>query len=46
MPYGATEDEIGLPGELTATFDDGSTASVAVEWVCVSDDNGGTAYDP
>lgn len=42
MDYGTPEAELGLPGSLTATYDNGVSAEVSVTWVCVSD--GG--YDP
>ena len=42
VDYGTPEAELGLPGRLTATYDNGESAGVSATWVCVSD--GG--YDP
>lgn len=42
VDYGTPEAELGLPGSLTATYDNGESAGVSATWVCVSD--GG--YDP
>ncbi len=46
VPRGTAETDLGLPAELTATFSDGTSAPVAVTWVCVDDGQGGTAYKP
>lgn len=46
VDYGTPEAELGLPGRLTATYDNGVSAEVSVTWVCVSDGANGTAYDP
>lgn len=40
VPYGTEEAALGLPEALTAHFSDGTSAPVAVVWVCV----GGAAY--
>ena len=44
--YGAALEELGLPDEVTALLSDGTTAQLAVVWICVGDGLGGTAYIP
>ena len=44
VDYGTPEAELGLPGSLTATYDNGESAGVSATWVCVSD--GGYDQEP